>query len=157
MQKIFLFIILTGLGFILLTPPEAPEPVFEPEPVQVAVETVEPLERPDIAPKEEIKPVPVVQPKPKPVVDTSNCYYSLLSQYDWDVATMQRIMRAESGCNPTNHNYADNHRSCKGSFGLLQIGCVHGYTVAYLSDPVNNIAAAYKIYKSQGYTAWTTY
>ena len=91
------------------------------------------------------------------VAVSGDCYAAELAKYDWNVATMQRIMRAESGCNPTNHNYGDNHRSCLGSFGLLQIGCVHGYSVAYLSNPVNNIAAAYKIYKSQGYTAWTTY
>lgn len=100
----------------------------------------------------------------KPAVSVSragggNCdaYQGLVAQYDWDVSTMMRIMRAESGCNPTNHNYADNHRSCLGSYGLFQIGCVHGLSVAYLSEPANNIASAYKIYKSQGYTAWTTY
>lgn len=100
----------------------------------------------------------------KPAVSVSragggNCdaYRGLVAQYDWDVSTMMRIMTAESGCNPTNHNHADNHRSCLGSYGLFQIGCVHGYSVAYLSEPANNIASAYKIYKSQGYTAWTTY
>lgn len=88
-----------------------------------------------------------------------NCevYRGLVAQYDWNVSTMMRIMNAESGCNPTNHNFGDNHRSCLGSFGLMQIGCVHGYNVAYLSNPANNIAAAYKIFKSQGYTAWTTF
>jgi len=90
-------------------------------------------------------------------VTSPDCYYELLSQYDWDVATMQRIMRAESGCNPTNHNWSDNHGSCLGSYGLLQIGCVHGYSVEYLSSAANNIEAAYKIWLSQGYTAWTTY
>lgn len=102
------------------------------------------------------------QPKQQQTVanDTApsrDCYFDLLKQYDWDVATMQRIMRAESGCNPTNHNFGDNHGSCFGSYGLLQIGCVHGYTVSYLSSPANNIAAAYKVWQGQGYTAWTTY
>lgn len=88
---------------------------------------------------------------------SDDCYYDLLSQYDWDVATMQRIMRAESGCNPNNHNYGDNHGVCLGSYGLLQIGCVHGQTMEYLSDPANNIATAYIIWLRQGYTAWSTY
>lgn len=100
--------------------------------------------------------VSVAAPKPTAVA-SGDCYASELSKYDWDVGTMQRIMRAESGCNPTNHNHADNHRVCLGSYGLLQIGCVHGYSIAHLSNPANNIAAAYKIYQSQGYTAWTTY
>lgn len=88
-----------------------------------------------------------------------NCesYRALVSQYDWNVNTMLRIMRAESGCNPSNHNYADAHRTCTGSYGLMQIGCVHGYSIAHLESPSNNIAAAYQIYKSQGYTAWTTF
>lgn len=90
-------------------------------------------------------------------VASGDCYASLLSKYDWDVGTMQRIMRAESGCNPTNHNHGDRHATCLGSYGLLQIGCVHGYSASYLSTPANNIAVAYNIFKSQGYTAWTTY
>lgn len=89
---------------------------------------------------------------PQPV--SKDCYYDLLSQYDWDVATMQRIMRAESGCNPTNHNWSDNHGSCLGSYGLLQIGCIHGKSVDYLSIPENNIQTAYIIYLRQGYGAW---
>lgn len=86
-----------------------------------------------------------------------DAYRGMLAQYDWNVDTMARIMNAESGCNPTNHNYGDNHGSCLGSYGLMQVGCVHGYSAAYLSSPANNIAAAYKIFKSQGYTAWSTY
>jgi len=84
-------------------------------------------------------------------------FRGIVAQYDWDVNTMMRIMKAESSCIPTKHNFGDNHRTCLGSYGLMQIGCVHGYTVAYLESPENNIAAAYKIFKSQGYTAWSTY
>lgn len=90
---------------------------------------------------------------------SGNCqsYRSLVAKYDWDVNTMMRIMNAESSCIPTKHNHADDHRVCLGSYGLFQVGCVHGYAIAYLESPENNIAAAYKIWKSQGYTAWTTY
>lgn len=84
-------------------------------------------------------------------------YRGLVSQYDWDTNTMMRIMAAESDCDPTNHNWADSHRTCKGSFGLLQVGCVHGYGSDYLSNPANNVAVAYDIWQSSGYGAWSTY
>lgn len=98
-----------------------------------------------------------VSSAPAPSGGGCDAYRGMLAQYDWNVDTMARIMKAESGCNPVNHNHADNHRSCLGSYGLMQIGCVHGYSAAYLESPANNIAVAYKIFKSQGYTAWTTY
>lgn len=102
-----------------------------------------------------------VQPKPQTsyVATGGGCdsYRGMVAQYDWDVNTMMRIMNAESSCIPTKHNHADNHRVCLGSYGLFQVGCVHGYSMAHLESPANNIAAAYKIFKSQGYTAWTTY
>lgn len=93
------------------------------------------------------------------IASGGNCeaYRGMVAAYDWDVSTMMRIMKAESGCNPTNHNYGDNHRSCLGSYGLLQVGCVHGYSASYLSNPENNIRVAYNIWKSSGYNAWTTY
>lgn len=96
---------------------------------------------------------------PRVAASSGNCesYRSLVAQYDWNVNTMLRIMKAESGCNPVNHNYADAHSTCSGSYGLMQIGCIHGYSAAHLESPQNNIAAAYSIFKSQGYTAWTTY
>lgn len=84
-------------------------------------------------------------------------YEGLLGQYDWNVSTMLRIMNAETGCDPNNHNYGDNHGSCLGSYGLLQIGCVHGIAPSVLADPAANINAAYNIWKSQGYGAWSTY
>lgn len=179
-----LSIVLTGIAQLApnpVVPTSAPEP---PETTIVAKTTIDPPEPPKQQETKPEQPVDIVKQNPqgcdtttqwiwadgschdkqvkkqvaKPTgVPSADCYYSLLSQYEWDVATMQRIMRAESGCNPTNHNWADNHRSCKGSYGLMQIGCVHGYSVEYLSDPANNIAVAYKVWKSQGYRAWTTY
>ena len=41
---------------------------------------------------------------------------------------MMAIARAENrGCNPLNHNLTntENHRVCIGSYGVLQVGCVH--------------------------------
>lgn len=109
------------------------------------------------------EPVVVAAQAPAPqstyVATGGGCesFRGMVAQYDWDVNTMMRIMNAESSCIPTKHNHADNHRVCLGSYGLFQIGCVHGYAVAHLESPANNIAAAYSIYKSQGYTAWSTY
>lgn len=41
--------------------------------------------------------------------------------------------------------------------GLWQINSSHGYSAAWLADPVNNAAAAYSIWKSGGFGAWCTY
>jgi len=84
-------------------------------------------------------------------------YASEVSKYDWNASLMLKIMKAESGCNPVNHNYADKHKTCLGSFGLFQIGCVHGYTVSELENPSVNIKTAYHIWLGQGYSAWGAY
>lgn len=70
------------------------------------------------------------------------------------------IMRAESGCNSTALNGQDNHGSCTGSYGLMQIGCFwfgyYGHSITY--DPEINIKIAYNIYKRQGsFNAWSAY
>lgn len=119
---------------------------------------IEPLQ-----PKQIIKPkeyiIPVVKKLPEVPKAVAGCeqYRPLLAKYDWNVDTMMRIMSSESRCLPTNHNWTDNHGVCKGSFGLLQIGCLHGYSAAYLENPTNNITAAYKVWKSSSYGAWSTY
>lgn len=88
-----------------------------------------------------------------------NCesYRGMVAKYNWDVSTMMRIMNAESSCTPTKNNWTDHHATCDGSYGLFQIGCIHGYTWQSMQSPSANIAAAYKIYLAQGYTAWSTY
>lgn len=136
---------------------------------QASIEEPPPLEAP-IKPviKEKKKAVSKPAPKPKavPVVPSApeitysvGCeqYRPLIAQYSWDVATMMRICNAESGGNPTNHNWTDNHGSCLGSYGLFQIGCIHGYSVAHLENPANNIAAAYKVWNGGNYQAWSTF
>lgn len=66
-------------------------------------------------------------------------------------------MEAESSCNPQAHNKTDNHRSCIGSYGLMQVGCLHTETPDKLMTPEYNIEIAYKVYKSSGWNAWSTY
>lgn len=69
---------------------------------------------------------------------------------------MQAIATAESGCDQTNHNLADKHDGCMGSYGVLQIGCIH-FNGESVDNFTVNIALAHKVYKSQGYNAWSVY
>jgi soluble lytic murein transglycosylase-like protein len=94
-----------------------------------------------------------------PVRATEGCeqYRDIVSQYDWDVNTMLAIMRAESSCNPASINYTDGHGSCVGSYSLLQVGCLHFRDGEDKLDPETNIAVAYRVWKSGGYTPWTCF
>lgn len=62
-------------------------------------------------------------------------------------------MKAESGCNPYAANNKDNHRVCRGSFGLFQISCHDGKVF----DPESNIRIAAQKRKTQGWRAWGVY
>jgi hypothetical protein len=86
-----------------------------------------------------------------------------LEKYDWDVDTAIKIIKLESGCIPTNHNYNDTHKNyytgeviCKGSYNLFQVGCIH-YNGEDKDDWKKNIEIAYRVYKSNGWHSWTTY
>lgn len=63
---------------------------------------------------------------------------------------------AESGGNPNAINLNDNHGSCQGSFGLFQIGCIHGDKEELL-NPIINERIAYELWLKQGFTPWSTY
>jgi len=54
-------------------------------------------------------------------------------------------------------NWKDSHATCNGSFGVMQIGCVHEHTVDQLFNPEYNIRVAYELYKERGWTPWSTY
>lgn len=87
-----------------------------------------------------------------------------VAKYDWDVDIMMAIAHAESGCNPTNHNLtsSETHRDqngnviCVGSYGALQVGCLH-YNGEDRNDIAANIRIAYQVYKRQGLSAWTQF
>jgi len=66
-------------------------------------------------------------------------------------------MKGESSCNQHAINGQDNHRICVGSYGLFQVGCLHFSEGQDKTDIETNIAVAYKVWKSQGYRAWTVY
>ena len=68
---------------------------------------------------------------------------------------MLAIAQAESGCNPQAVNTANTDGST--DTGLLQINSIHGLDPETLIDPTVNIQAAYRIYQTQGLTAWSVY
>ena len=78
----------------------------------------------------------------------------------WDVATMSAIAEAENrSCDPTRHNLSaeENHKVCVGSYGVLQVGCLHYRNGEDRNDLKTNIAVAHRVYLKQGYKAWTQY
>ncbi len=84
-----------------------------------------------------------------------------VSKYDWDVNVVMQIMALESGCNPTALN--NNPATRDYSVGLFQINLFGGNAASrpseeWLKVPENNIAYAYKLYKTPtGYNHWTVY
>lgn len=67
-------------------------------------------------------------------------------------------MRAESGCNPQSINGQDNHKTCVGSYGLMQVACLHYEDGQDKLDPATNINVAYGVYqRSNGYNPWSVY
>ena len=102
------------------------------------------------------KPTPVAESKAvssQPTVQTGTGDCSLVNNYDWPVATAMRVCMQESGGNPNNANWKDDHTSwanCMGSFGLFQINCSHGQVY----DGPANVAIAYAMWKGSGGTFW---
>lgn len=94
-----------------------------------------------------------------PVRATEGCeqYRPIVSQYNWDTNLILAIMRAESGCNPSGVNWSDGHSGCTGSFGLMQVACLHFSEGQDKLDVATNIAVAYKVYVGSGLTAWSAY
>ena len=84
---------------------------------------------------------------------TGDC--SLVNDYDWDKRVAYAICLGESSNDYTKINWKDNHKSCIGSFGLMQIACIHGASPE--TTPEQNMAMAYDIYKSSGWSPWGAY
>ena len=89
---------------------------------------------------------PIIEPQ-KP----SGC--EIVSLYNWDYRTAKAVCLAESGGDPTASNWNDHHNGCIGSFGLMQIACIHTAGKAEY-DPYKNMAIAYNIYKDSGWSPW---
>ena len=78
---------------------------------------------------------------------------------------MFAIAQAENrSCDPTRHNLTatETHRRvdgsvvCVGSYGALQVGCVH-YHGEDINDLATNVRIAHDVWLRQGYRAWSTY
>ena len=103
-------------------------------------------------------------PPAKKVTTTQGCeaFRRLVAQYDWDVRTMLAIMRAESGCDPnvtgdTSLTFTQNGRTYGYSVSLFQVRVLPGREACDSHDPATNISCAYRVWKSQGYKAWSVY
>jgi hypothetical protein len=90
---------------------------------------------------------------------------------DWDANTIQAIAQAENRtCNPLRHNEtaSETHRRadgsviCVGSYGALQVGCLHYNSDEDKNDLSTNIKVAHRVWQSRqqwgnGYEAWTMF
>lgn len=79
---------------------------------------------------------------------------------DWDVATISAIAEAENrSCDSLRHNLSasENHKVCVGSYGALQVGCLHYREGEDRNDLATNVRVAHKVWQGSGYTAWTMY
>lgn len=103
-------------------------------------------------------PAVVATKPPQAVQQDSSC--SLVNQYGWPVEVAYGVCQAESQGNTNAHNTTDNHGSCMGSFGLMQLGCFwfpfYGQQVSF--DPAVNIDLAYKVWLRSGgsFRQWST-
>ena len=97
-----------------------------------------------------------ISEQPVVAIETATGPYSgcdLVYNYAWDTATARAVCFAESGGNPNASNYNDKHESCVGSFGLMQIACIHTGGVAEY-DPLKNMDKAFEIYSRSGWKPW---
>lgn len=67
------------------------------------------------------------------------------------------IAKAESSLNPDATNAKDSHKGCTGSYGLFQIGCIHGDKPEHLYDVDYNIQVARRLYLERGWQPWGAY
>lgn len=62
-------------------------------------------------------------------------------------------------CDPLRHNLSmsENHKICIGSYGALQVGCLHYTEGQDKDDLTTNVAVAYQVWQKQGYQAWSQF
>lgn len=107
-----------------------------------------------------VKQAPTAKPVAvAPAPTTGNC--SLVNNYDWPKNVAYGVCMAESRGNSNAINWGDNHGSCVGSYGLMQVGCFwfpfYGYSVSDGYNPAINMLVAYKIWQRSGFSPWTTW
>ena len=94
------------------------------------------------------------------VINSGECgqWQALVAGYNWNTRIATAVMRAESGCRANAFNPSNSDGSTDG--GLFQVNsvhCPHLISCGERSDPAKNVAAAYKIYASGGWNAWSAY
>lgn len=90
---------------------------------------------------------------------------------DWDARIIGAIAEAENrSCDPARHNLtaSETHRDrngnviCVGSYGALQVGCLHYSATDDRDDLATNIRIAHRLWQERqkwgnGYEAWTMF
>jgi hypothetical protein len=158
MKLLLILAISSILGITNVSTEEPQASIDEPPPLEAPIKPVikekkKAVSKPAPKPKMQEKPPST----PEPVIIAGDC--DLVEQYDWPIATAKRICFAESGGNVAAINWNDNHGSCKGSYSLMQVGCIHYYSRGLTpnTDPNLNMKIAYEIWKQQGFHPWSTY
>ena len=101
-----------------------------------------------------------VNPPVTPLTPCETVRAEIAKHSGWDVAIMSAIAEAENrACDPLRHNLSadEDHKVCIGSYGVLQVGCLHYRDGEDRNDLKTNIAVAHRVWLQQGYNAWTQY
>lgn len=113
-----------------------------------------------------VKPVDKSEVPVVPVTGCEAVAREILKYSGWDHQTMLAIAQAENtSCDPKRHNEtaSETHKRrdgsviCVGSYGVLQVGCLHYKKNENRNDLATNVKVAHRVWKSSGYTAWTQY
>jgi hypothetical protein len=109
-------------------------------------------------------PVPVNLP---PATPCEQARAEIAKYSDWNVNTVQAIAQAENrACNPLKHNEtaSETHRRadgsviCVGSYGVLQVGCLHFHKGEDRDNLTTQIEVAHRVWQNRkDYTAWTMF
>ena len=119
-------------------------------------------------------PVPAIQTEKPPESPVSNCeaVRREIAKYNWSHSIAMAVAQAENrSCDPKNHNLtaSETHRRadgsviCVGSYGVIQVGCLHFREGEDVNDMPTTIKVAHRAYvaraswDSNGWNAWTMY
>ena len=103
---------------------------------------------------------PVNLPPSTPLTGCDAVRAEIKKYSGWDVNIMFAIAQAENrNCDPNRHNLtsSENHGVCVGSYGVLQVGCLHFRPDEDRNDLSTQVAVAHRVWLKQGYTAWTMF
>lgn len=103
---------------------------------------------------------------PEPPLTGCDAVRAEIAKYrGWDTTIMFAIAQAENRtCDSLNHNLtiSEDHGVCIGSYGVLQVGCLHYRTHEDFNDLATNVAIAFRVWEDRekwgnGYEAWSVY